>query len=112
MMNSPALELHDLTVSYAKKPVLYGVDVQVPQGALVGIIGPNGAGKSTMIRAIMGLTPASSGWVQIFGESFEKNRHRVGYVPQLERVDCCLVIHTAAGNDSTQWTQVRRRVCV
>jgi manganese/zinc/iron transport system ATP- binding protein len=87
MMNPPALELHDLTVSYAKKPVLYGVDVQVPQGALVGIIGPNGAGKSTMIRAIMGLTPASSGWVQIFGESFEKNRHRVGYVPQREQVD-------------------------
>ncbi|MBK8037233.1 MAG: metal ABC transporter ATP-binding protein [Verrucomicrobiaceae bacterium] len=84
---TPALELHDLTVSYAKKPVLYGVDVQVPQGALVGIIGPNGAGKSTMIRAIMGLTPASSGWVQVFGESFEKNRHRVGYVPQREQVD-------------------------
>jgi len=84
---TPALELHDLTVSYAKKPVLYGVDVQVPQGALVGIIGPNGAGKSTMIRAIMGLTPASSGWVQIFGETFEKSRHRVGYVPQREQVD-------------------------
>ena len=83
----PALELHDLTVSYAKKPVRYGVDVQVPQGALVGIIGPNGAGKSTMIRAIMGLTPASSGWVQIFGETFEKSRHRVGYVPQREQVD-------------------------
>jgi manganese/zinc/iron transport system ATP- binding protein len=83
----PVLELHDLTVSYAKKPVLYGVDVQVPQGALVGIIGPNGAGKSTMIRAIMGLTPASSGWVQIFGESFAKSRHRVGYVPQRDLVD-------------------------
>ena len=86
-MTPPALELHDLTVSYAKKPVLYGVDVQVPQGALVGIIGPNGAGKSTMIRAIMGLTPLSGGWVQIFGESFEKSRHRVGYVPQREQVD-------------------------
>jgi manganese/zinc/iron transport system ATP- binding protein len=87
MMNPPALELHDLTVSYAKKPVLYGVDVQVPQGSLTGIIGPNGAGKSTMIRAIMGLTPLSGGWVQIFGGSFEKNRHRVGYVPQREQVD-------------------------
>lgn len=84
---TPALELHDLTVSYAKKPVLYGVDVQVPQGALVGIIGPNGAGKSTMIRAIMGLTPISGGWVRVFGETFEKSRHRVGYVPQREQVD-------------------------
>jgi manganese/zinc/iron transport system ATP- binding protein len=86
-MNSTALELHDLTVSYAKKPVLYGVDVQVPQGALVGIIGPNGAGKSTMIRAIMGLTPVSGGWVKIFGQSFDQARHRVGYVPQREQVD-------------------------
>ena len=86
-MDTPALELHDLTVSYAKKPVLYGVDVQVPQGALVGIIGPNGAGKSTMIRAIMGLTPVSGGWVKIFGQSFDQARHRVGYVPQREQVD-------------------------
>ncbi|MGV3663573.1 MAG: metal ABC transporter ATP-binding protein [Prosthecobacter sp.] len=84
---STALELHDLTVSYARKPVLYGVDVQVPQGALVGIIGPNGAGKSTMIRAIMGLLPTSSGWVKVFGEPFEKARQRVGYVPQREQVD-------------------------
>ncbi len=84
---TPALELHDLTVSYAKKPVLYGVDVQIPQGALVGIIGPNGAGKSTMIRAIMGLLPLSSGWVKVFDEPFEKSRHRVGYVPQREQVD-------------------------
>jgi len=84
---TPALELHDLTVSYAKKPVLYGVDVQIPQGALVGIIGPNGAGKSTMIRAIMGLLPLSSGWVKVFDEPFAKSRHRVGYVPQREQVD-------------------------
>ncbi|MEZ5384559.1 MAG: metal ABC transporter ATP-binding protein [Prosthecobacter sp.] len=84
---APALELHDLTVSYAKKPVLYGVDVQIPQGALVGIIGPNGAGKSTMIRAIMGLLPLSSGWVRIFDQPFETSRHRVGYVPQREQVD-------------------------
>jgi manganese/zinc/iron transport system ATP- binding protein len=35
----------------------------------------------------MGLTPLSGGWVRIFGESFEKNRQRVGYVPQREQVD-------------------------
>lgn len=86
-MTTPALELHDLTVSYAQKPVLYGIDVQVPQGSITGIIGPNGAGKSTMIRAIMGLTPLNGGWVKIFGESFLQSRHRVGYVPQREQVD-------------------------
>jgi manganese/zinc/iron transport system ATP- binding protein len=83
----PPLEIHDLTVAYHKKPVLYGIDVTVPAGKLVGIIGPNGAGKSTLIKAAMGLLPASSGWVKIFGEPFRKACGRVGYVPQRESVD-------------------------
>ncbi|MEN9019583.1 MAG: manganese ABC transporter ATP-binding protein, partial [Verrucomicrobiales bacterium] len=40
------LETHDLTVAYDKKPVLYGIDVSIAPGQLVGIMGPNGAGKS------------------------------------------------------------------
>ena len=79
------LEVHDLTVAYHKKPVLWGVDVVVPAGKLVGIVGPNGAGKSTLIKAAMGLLPINSGWVKIFGK--EKNFRRVGYVPQRESVD-------------------------
>ena len=83
----PPLEIHDLTVAYHKKPVLYGIDVTVPAGKLVGIIGPNGAGKSTLIKAIMGLLPASSGWVKVFGQTFKAACARVGYVPQRESVD-------------------------
>ena len=83
----PPLEIHDLTVAYHKKPVLWGVDLVVPPGKLVGIIGPNGAGKSTLIKAALGLIPTSSGWVKIFGESRSKKLRRVGYVPQRESVD-------------------------
>jgi len=81
------LEIHDLTAGYHKKPVLWGIDLQVPKGKLVGIVGPNGAGKSTLIKAIMGLVPPSSGWVKIFGKPYNENRRRVGYVPQRESVD-------------------------
>lgn len=81
------LEVHDLSVAYHRKPVLYGVDLAIPQGQLVGIVGPNGAGKSTFIKAVMGLLPTTSGWVKIFGESYAKNCRRVGYVPQRESVD-------------------------
>jgi manganese/zinc/iron transport system ATP- binding protein len=84
---STALELHDLTVSYHKKPVLYGVDLTIPEGSLVGLIGPNGAGKSTLIKAVMGLLPVSGGWVKVFDEPFAKAKRRVGYVPQRESVD-------------------------
>lgn len=81
------LEIHDLTVAYHKKPVLWGIDLEVPKGSLVGIVGPNGAGKSTLIKAVMGVLPVSSGWVKIFGEPYKKNLIRVGYVPQRESVD-------------------------
>jgi manganese/zinc/iron transport system ATP- binding protein len=83
----PPLEVHDLTVAYHKKPVLWGIDLTVPRGKLVGIVGPNGAGKSTLIKAAMGLLPISSGWVKVFGEPVKKNFVRVGYVPQRESVD-------------------------
>ena len=81
------LEVHDLTVAYHKKPVLWGIDLVVPKGKLIGIIGPNGAGKSTLIKAAMGLLPLSSGWVKVFGQPHTKNLGRVGYVPQRESVD-------------------------
>ena len=85
--NPVPLEIHDLTVAYHKRPVLWGVDVEVPAGQLIGVIGPNGAGKSTLIKAAMGLLPVSSGWVKVFGQPVKDNLRRVGYVPQRESVD-------------------------
>ncbi len=82
-----ALEIHDLTVSYNKKPVLWGVDLQLPSGVIAGIIGPNGAGKSTLIKTIMGLIPAASGYIKIFDQTLDNVRKRVSYVPQRESVD-------------------------
>ena len=79
--------VHDLTVAYHKKPVLWGIDLAVPHGKLVGIVGPNGAGKSTLIKASLGLLPWSSGWVRVFGRPVRQNLRRVGYVPQRESVD-------------------------
>lgn len=86
-MNTPALETHDLTVAYHQRPVIYGVDLAVPEGRLVGVMGPNGAGKSTLIKAVMGIVPPVGGWVKIFGQPAKDNLTRVGYVPQRESVD-------------------------
>jgi manganese/zinc/iron transport system ATP- binding protein len=81
------LTVHDLTVAYQRKPVLWDVELNIPEGRLVGIVGPNGAGKSTLIKACLDLVPKTSGWAHIYGQSYEKNRHLVGYVPQRESVD-------------------------
>ena len=81
------LSVYDLTVAYHRKPVIWDVSFDIPPGKLIGIIGPNGAGKSTLLKAVMDLIPKASGRVQIFGKSYQKNRHRGGYVPQRESVD-------------------------
>jgi manganese/zinc/iron transport system ATP- binding protein len=82
-----SVEVHDLTVAYHRKPVLWDVDVSIPEGRLVAIVGPNGAGKSTLLKAILGLVPAASGSVRLFGESLDRVRSSIGYVPQRETVD-------------------------
>ncbi len=86
-VENPILEIHDLTVSYDKKPVLWGVDLSIPAGTLCGIIGPNGAGKSTLIKSFMDLIPLNSGYVKLFNQNLNEVRKKVSYVPQRESVD-------------------------
>ncbi len=83
----PIVEVHDVTVAYHRKPVLWNVDLTISQPGLVGIVGPNGAGKSTLLKAILGLVPLASGSVRIFGRPYSAQRRLIGYVPQRESVD-------------------------
>jgi manganese/zinc/iron transport system ATP- binding protein len=80
------IEVHDLTVAYENRPVLWDIDAKFPAGELIAIVGPNGAGKSTLIKAIMGLVPLASGYVRIFGQT-ERRGGTVAYVPQRGSVD-------------------------
>ena len=81
------LDVHDVTVAYHRKPVLWNVDLTICEPRLIGIVGPNGAGKSTLIKAVLGLVPLAGGNVTLFGKPLSKQRKRVGYVPQRESVD-------------------------
>ncbi|MBK8915871.1 MAG: ABC transporter ATP-binding protein [Phycisphaerales bacterium] len=81
------LSIHDTTVAYHRKPVLWDVDYDAAAGKLTAIVGPNGAGKSTLLKAVLDLVPRASGRVTIFGEPYRRQRQRVAYVPQRESVD-------------------------
>lgn len=87
MNENSVLKVNSLTVGYTRKPVLWGIDFEIPQGKIVGIVGPNGAGKSTLLKSIMGVIPITNGSVKIFDESLDEVRKRVSYVPQRESVD-------------------------
>ena len=76
------LFIHDLTVAYHRKPVLWDVDFLAPEGRLIGIMGPNGAGKSTLIKATLDLIPRASGKVLVYGKPYQKQRHLVVCMPR------------------------------
>lgn len=87
MNDIPALEIDHLSVNYDVHPVLWDVQLSVPQGKMVGIIGPNGAGKSTLLKAALGLVKPLSGKVKFFGKALNKYRNKIAFVPQRSSVD-------------------------
>jgi manganese/zinc/iron transport system ATP- binding protein len=85
-----AVQIEDLTVAYDAKPVLWDIDLKIPQGKLMAVIGPNGAGKTTLLKAMLGLLVPVSGSVRFFEEtdnSLRKLKNKVAYVPQSGSVD-------------------------
>lgn len=87
MTTTPILDVHDVTVAYHRRPVLWDIDLVLKQPQLAAVVGPNGAGKSTLLKAILGLVPLASGRVEVFGQPVWRVRRRIGYVPQRESVD-------------------------
>ena len=75
--------------AFGTHPVLTGVDLEVPAGALTAILGPSGSGKTTLLRLLAGFERADAGTITI-GDSLvdgpgvyvAPERRRIGYVPQ------------------------------
>ncbi len=89
---SPLLEVEDLAVTYAGAVALGGVNMAVRPGEAVAILGANGAGKSSLLKAVIGLTPASAGTIKFAGIDLSQHpaharaRLGIGYVPEGRRV--------------------------
>jgi len=80
-----AVELDGITFGYdPRRPVLVGVDLQIPEGQFVAIAGPNGGGKTTLSRLIVGLDQPQAGTIRLFGGSVgaASRRGLVAYLPQ------------------------------
>jgi branched-chain amino acid transport system ATP-binding protein len=83
-----ALEIKSLHAWYGESHILHGVDLNVGKGEVVTLLGRNGAGRTTTLRAILGLTGARKGSIQVDGtETINLPTHRVahlgiGYCPE------------------------------
>ncbi|WP_369201266.1 ATP-binding cassette domain-containing protein [Streptomyces sp. PU-14G] len=67
----PALALRDVSFAYgpAARPVLCGLDLEVPAGGHLAVVGPSGAGKSTLALLAAGLLRPSHGQVRLSGRA-------------------------------------------
>jgi zinc transport system ATP-binding protein len=80
-----AAELRDVGFAYEpRRPVLAGVDLEIPSGQLVAIAGPNGGGKTTLVRIVLGLLRPTAGIATLFGEPAHafSRRSTLGYLAQ------------------------------
>jgi branched-chain amino acid transport system ATP-binding protein len=68
-MSDAALQIRDLRVAYGGIAAVKGITLEVARGEIVTLIGANGAGKTSALKAIVGLVPAQSGEISLFGES-------------------------------------------
>lgn len=82
------LEIKNLQTGYGRTQVISGVNVTVPNDAVVSVLGHNGAGKTTLLRAVVGLLKPMQGSITFQGEDISRlHPHQrvergMAYVPQ------------------------------
>ena len=85
---SMKFELRNVTRRFGERTAVNDVNLEIPQGQMVGIIGRSGAGKSTLLRMINRLTDPSSGSIH-FGD-LEVSRLRGNALRGWQR-DCAMI---------------------
>ncbi|KRA42866.1 ABC transporter ATP-binding protein [Pseudoxanthomonas sp. Root630] len=65
---TPAIALEGVRKQYDAF-ALHDIDLELPEGQVMGLVGVNGAGKSTLLRMLMGLVRADGGKVAVLGQA-------------------------------------------
>lgn len=71
-MNGPQVKISDLSVGYAGRALISGIEIEIARGEVVALIGPNGAGKSTILKSIARQLAPLNGTVFIDGEDLRR----------------------------------------
>ncbi len=88
MNNMKLLEIKDLNKSFDNKKILDNINLNVPNGKIIGLLGKNGAGKSTLIKLVNDLLTIDSGEILFNGEKIGVNsKKKISYLPERTYLD-------------------------
>ena len=76
-MAETMLKVDNINVYYGNIHSVKDVSFEVHEGEIVTLIGANGAGKTTIMKMILGLTPITSGEVDVFGQNIKGHEKRI-----------------------------------
>lgn len=68
-MSEAVIQTRNISKLYGKFSAVDGLSIQVGKGDIYALVGKNGAGKTTLLKIICGLTPATSGELELFGQT-------------------------------------------
>ncbi len=81
-MEQSTLKAVRLSMRYGGALALDGLNLELPQGKIIGLLGPNGSGKTTFIKLAAGLLTPTEGEITICGEKIgPKSKTLVSYLP-------------------------------
>lgn len=90
-MSALAVEAEGLVKAFGSTRALNGIDLQIPQGTVLGLLGPNGAGKTTAVRILSTLLQPDAGRARVAGVDVLTDPHgvrgKIGLSGQYAAVD-------------------------
>ena len=117
---TPLLDVAGVHAGYGASEVLFGIDLAVARGEIVGVLGRNGMGKTTLVRTVMGLVRPSAGTIAFAGRAIaglapnRVARSGIALVPEGRQVFPNLSVeehlsafHRPGVEGATAWTPAR-----
>ena len=95
MIQEDVIKVNNLTKYYGKLKALDNVELEIPQGRIIGLLGKNGAGKSTFMRCILGFLK-HKGEIEILGKTIKRHQESVhediAFIPDVNSLDDRLTV--------------------
>ncbi|MCB9943571.1 MAG: ABC transporter ATP-binding protein [Geminicoccaceae bacterium] len=78
------MTLRGVGKSFAGRPALEGIDLELESGQCLALLGHNGAGKTTLMKLVLGLIAADHGKIEVLGGAPGRNevRRAIGFLPE------------------------------